>query len=61
MINGGGNADLCCIYKGPMVLLQSLHTIAIKLMILFLRTAQPSSTYNTNWAVLLANGNRPTS
>jgi len=46
LINGVRNAELCCIYKGPMVLLQSLHTIvvAIELMSLFQRTAQPSCT-----------------
>ena len=27
MIDGVGNAELCCVYKGPMVPLQSLHTI----------------------------------
>jgi len=44
MINGVGNAELYCVYKGPVVPLQSLHTIAvtIKLMSLFLRTAQAS-------------------
>ena len=48
MVNGVGNAGLCRIYKGPVVPLQSVHTIAIaiKLMSLFLRTAQPSCTRN---------------
>ena len=27
VINGVGNADLSCVYKGPVVPLQSLHTI----------------------------------
>jgi len=44
MINAVGNAELCCVYKGPVVPLQSLHRIVttIKLMSLFLRTAQAS-------------------
>jgi len=48
MINSVGNADLSCVYKGPIVPLQSLYTIAetIKLMSLFLRTAQASCKRN---------------
>jgi len=29
VINGVGNADLSCVYKGPVVPLQSLHTIVV--------------------------------
>jgi len=46
MINGVENAELSCIYKGPVVPLQHTIAVAIKLMSLFLRTAQPSCKRN---------------